>query len=221
MTVDYNNISKKFSDSRKNMKWEEIYYFIDFIQSQNIKNPKILDIGCGNGRLLWELKANNIIAKSTNYTGIDTSSGMIEEATTIYSEEKFLVCDMLELETLWDKKYDCIFFIASFHHLENTQQRLDTLEKVVTILNDWGYIFMTNWSLESDLNKEKYAPSIIENSRNTYGWVDFLVKLWEYKRFYHCFSIEELNNIFTKADLNVRENKEFKNQRNFISILQK
>lgn len=221
MPVDYNNISHKFSESRKNMKWDEIHYFIDFIQSLNKKNPEILDIGCGNWRLLWELQAQNIIKSSKNYTGIDASSGMVDEALKIYSKENFLVCDMWNLEMLWNKKYDYIFFIASFHHLENLEQRLDTLQKAVTMLSDWWYIFMTNWSLESEINKEKYKSSYSENSRNTDWGADFFIKLWEYKRFYHSFSILELETLFKKIGLKIVENKEFENKRNFISILQK
>jgi hypothetical protein len=35
MSVDYNNFATTFSQSRKNMKWEEIDYFIDFLNNQN------------------------------------------------------------------------------------------------------------------------------------------------------------------------------------------
>jgi hypothetical protein len=31
MSVDYNNFAKTFSNSRKNMKWEEIDYFVSFL----------------------------------------------------------------------------------------------------------------------------------------------------------------------------------------------
>jgi ubiquinone/menaquinone biosynthesis C-methylase UbiE len=61
---------------------------------------------------------------------------MIEEARKIYPENNFLVSDMTDLDTFSNKKYDYIFFIASFHHLENSEQRLDTLKKATTMLND-------------------------------------------------------------------------------------
>jgi hypothetical protein len=32
MSVDYNNFAKTFSKSRKNMKWEEIDYFLSFLE---------------------------------------------------------------------------------------------------------------------------------------------------------------------------------------------
>jgi hypothetical protein len=40
--VDYNNFAKTFSASRKNMKWEEIDYFLDKIK--NSEKLNILDI---------------------------------------------------------------------------------------------------------------------------------------------------------------------------------
>jgi tRNA G46 methylase TrmB len=47
MTTDYNNFAKTFSQSRKNMKWEELEYFFS-----HLTQGSILDIGCGSGRLL-------------------------------------------------------------------------------------------------------------------------------------------------------------------------
>jgi hypothetical protein len=40
--VDYNKFAKTFSNSRKNMKWEEIDYFMNFLKKE--KTLKILDI---------------------------------------------------------------------------------------------------------------------------------------------------------------------------------
>jgi hypothetical protein len=42
MTVNYNNFSKTFSQSRKNMKWEEIEYFLETLQ--NKQDITILDV---------------------------------------------------------------------------------------------------------------------------------------------------------------------------------
>lgn len=72
MNVDYNHIATTFARSRKNMKWQEIDYFIDFFQSKNISPQKILDIGCGSGRLLESLQKLQISPQ--NYLGIDLSS---------------------------------------------------------------------------------------------------------------------------------------------------
>jgi hypothetical protein len=38
-------------------------------------------------------------------------------------------------------------------------------------------IFMTNWALDSEFNKEKYSKNIIENSENIYGGLDYSIKI--------------------------------------------
>ncbi|MGB2110948.1 MAG: hypothetical protein ACPHY8_03510 [Patescibacteria group bacterium] len=40
--VDYNNFAKTFSKSRKNMKWEEMEYFLEKLNINN--STKILDV---------------------------------------------------------------------------------------------------------------------------------------------------------------------------------
>jgi len=60
--VDYDNIAKDFSKSRKNMKWEEVNYFISSYLS-DFENKDFLDIGCGSGRLLEQFLDNFDIEK--------------------------------------------------------------------------------------------------------------------------------------------------------------
>jgi hypothetical protein len=67
---------------------------------------------------------------------------------------------MLDLDSL-DKKYNVIFFIASYHHLNNLKDREEALKKAYDLLEDGGIIFMTNWSLNSELNKKRYTKAIV------------------------------------------------------------
>jgi|TARA_Y100001960_G_C14656601_1_gene818646 cyclopropane fatty-acyl-phospholipid synthase-like methyltransferase len=48
--VDYNKFAKTFAQSRRNMKWLEMEYFLNILGFSNQK--RILDIGCGSGRFL-------------------------------------------------------------------------------------------------------------------------------------------------------------------------
>ncbi len=220
MPVDYNKISKTFSHSRKSMKWEEIHFLIDFLKSQNIQEVKILDIGCGSGRLLWELQESGLVSDTEKYLWIDSSSGMIVEAQKNYPGFNFQVLDMKDCEKLGEK-FDLIFFIASFHHLENYEERLETLKKAITILSDWWYICMTNWALKSSLNLQKYSSSEIWGSKNCYSSSDFMIKCWDYQRFYHCFHTSELEELAKNAWGKLIENSVHKSKKNIISIIQK
>jgi len=59
----------------------------------------------------------------------------MEEAQKLYPDFNFIESDMLDVDTL-DKKFDIIFMIASFHHLDTNEKRLELLRKISTILNE-------------------------------------------------------------------------------------
>ncbi len=226
MSVDYNKFAKTFSKSRKNMKWEEIDYFISFLDSKI--DISILDIWCGNWRFLWVLKDKSIDTK--NYLWVDLSDWLLQEAKNIYTENNFLQLNMLDLDKIPLSKsfpprekdlFDYIFFIASFHHLDNLKDRFKVLKKAKKLLKNSWKIFMTNWALNSELNNKKYKNSIISWTDNKFWSLDYNIKIWEYNRYYHCFSLDELSYLFEEVWFEVIENKLFENNRNFISIIQK
>ena len=216
MSVDYNNFAKTFSNSRKNMKWEEIDYFISFLDWK--ENLKILDIWCGNWRFLSNLKEKEILFEE--YIWVDLSGVLLEQATILHPWDRFLQLNMLNLDNIKDK-VNSIFFLASFHHLDNLEDRKEVLKKAYNLLEDNWMIFMTNWALNSELNKEKYSKSIIENSENKFGSLDYSIKIWEYSRYYHCFDLSELEYLFNETWFEIIENREFENKRNFVSIIRK
>lgn len=219
---NYDKIAKTFSKSRKNMKWEEINYFFEKYLKKDKKNISILDVWCGSWRLLehlekyfWDLEFK--------YLWIDSSSEMIFQAKNNFSCKDFEVLDMQKIDELTWKKFDFVFFIASFHHKKNLKERLETLKNLKKVLKKDSLIFMTNWALESDLNKKKYEKSKInlqENNLEKDFWSsDFSIKIWEFFRYYHSFSLEELEFLFEKNDFEIIENRLFENKKNIISIL--
>jgi SAM-dependent methyltransferase len=219
MSVNYNKIAKWFSESRKQMKWEEIDYFISEYLS-DFEWKSFLDIWCGSGRLLEQF-SNSFDISKINYLWLDLSNEMLKHARKNFPEKEFLELNMLDLDKLKWRKFDYIFFIASFHHLENFQYRLEVLEEVKELLNDNWLIFMTNWSLESEVNHERYKSDIIEDSQNEYWSLDYKIYFSEYPRYYHWFSLEELEHLFNENNFEIIENREFDSKRNFVSIIKK
>ncbi len=219
MPTDYNSFANTFSNSRKNMKWEELYYFLD--KSKNYfkkKDLSILDVWCWNARLLSHIKELDFQFK--NYLWIDSSKALLKEAKIYHPEVSFLNLNMLNLETI-KEKYNLIFFIASFHHLDKLEDRIEVLQKTYDKIKSWWLLFITNWSLRSEINYEKYKNSIIPWSENEFWSFDYEIKIWEYKRYYHCFNLKELGFIFRKTHFEIIENREFENKKNFLSILKK
>lgn len=213
MAVDYNSFWKEFAKSRKGMKWEEIDYFID----NHISSPSfsVLDIWCGSWRLLEIFKGRGL---QCNYTWIDLSSVLLTEAQDNHKEATFKELNMLDIDSL-EWKFDYIFFIASFHHLDNPKDREEVLNKAKKLLKEDWKIFMTNWALSSWNNYERYKKSIVENSENEFGGLDYKIKFGEYLRYYHAFTVEELNHLFESTSYNVIENRLFDSQKNFISVI--
>ncbi len=219
MIVDYNKIANGFSDSRKKMKWEEIDYFISNYLD-NFKWKDILDIWCGSARLLEQFSGNFDI-NDINYLWLDLSDEMLNYARNNYPNKDFVNLNMLDLDKLEAKKYDYIFLVASFHHLDNLDDRLKVLKNVYNLLKKDWLVFMTNWALKSDVNNDKYKNDIIANTENEFWSTDYNVYFWDYPRFYHCFDLKELDYLFKESYFEIIENREFDNEKNNISILKK
>jgi hypothetical protein len=57
----------------------------------------------------------------------------LKEAKKLHFENEFLHLDMLNLQKI-KSKFDVIFFIASFHHLESIENRLSVLKQTYDLL---------------------------------------------------------------------------------------
>lgn len=216
MTVDYNSFAKKFANSRKNMKWEEVEYFLSLIDA----NEPLLDIWCGSGRLL-EAYQDYFSRFPKEYNWLDMSEGLLLEAKKQYPDYDFFQANMLEAEKVLNpKKFKNIFLIASFHHLQNLEEREKMMVVLKQLLDTDGKIYMTNWSLDSSVNQEKYSENFIAWSTNMYGSKDYSIKFWEFERYYHSFSLEELEYLAKKTGFNILENRLFDTEKNIITILQ-
>lgn len=216
ITTDYDNFAKTFAKSRKNMKWAELEYFFS-----QIEQGSLLDIWCGSGRLIDQYK-EYFSEDIADYFGLDMSSWLINEAQKSFPQHDFWVWNMLEISSvIWDKKYENIFLIASFHHLETLKERESMMKVIYELCETWAKVFMTNWALESPEHLEKYKNAKIVWSENEFGSSDFSIKIWEFDRFYHNFDLWELEYLSKNAWFNIIENKLFQTQKNFITILQK
>lgn len=205
---DYNDFAKTFSKSRKNLKWQELDTIIRDILVE--KYASILDVGAGNGRFL-EFFRRHHPDFCVEYLGVDSSSQMIQEARDLYVKHDFLVSPMQDVTfECIGKRYDAIVFLASFHHLRTEEERIQVLENFRHLLAQNGKIYMTNWNL---LEQERYTPAHLGNG-------DFSIKIGEYSRYYHGFSLEELENIFLLCGYTILEHRIFEGGRNIFSVLQ-
>lgn len=87
--LSYNKISAEFSATRA-YNWSDAKLLLEFVK----ENDSILDVGCGNGRLIEDLKSK---IKNFTYLGIDNSDGLIAEAQKKNPDYKFEVLDILNI----------------------------------------------------------------------------------------------------------------------------
>jgi tRNA (uracil-5-)-methyltransferase TRM9 len=202
--MSYNAFAETFSNSRKNLHWPELEYIIEDIKNNSYKS--ILDIGCGNGRFLEEWEKLGYIPNT--YLWVDNSEGMILEARKLHPESHFEVIWMQDVtNTEWS--FDAIIFLASFHHLETQEERIEVLQDIKKLLSPNGRIYMTNWNLREQTRYEKSHR----------GNGDFDIKIGEYSRYYHGFTMTELEQLFKETRYSIIENRIFEGGRNFLSML--
>lgn len=153
--MSYDAFATTFSESRKNLHWGEIDYFMEYIQKLSCdKQVSILDVGCGNGRFLETLEKSTL---PYSYLGIDASTGMIEEARKLHPDKNFTVLDMTSLNQFSDQeKFNFIVLIASFHHLHAEDEREKVLRNTKNLLAPGGLVMMTNWNLMEEPNFSRY-----------------------------------------------------------------
>lgn len=218
-TMSYNQFASEFSASRQNL-WPELLEFKKYLKD----GIKVLDLGCGNGRLVSLLKDYKI-----DYVGSDISESLLNYAKKQekgkINEFRFVESDMMKLD-FPKESFDIIFMIASFHHLENKKQRLELLQNMNFWLKKDGILVMTNWNLWEKHNFKKYFKCLFDFSMSK-TFRDFIIPFKNNrgeslgKRFYHSFTKSEIEKLIKKTGFNIIDNKYSDKKKNLITIVHK
>jgi len=114
-------------------------------------NEKILDLGCGDGKLTENLSA---LVPNGFVLGIDASQGMIDVARQKEKDNlKFRLSDINKLELLPDK-FDIIFSNATLHWIKDHKKLWKNLKN---ILSDNGIV---RFNFAADGNCEYFFKTI-------------------------------------------------------------
>lgn len=148
-------IKKRFSWNYKYFigKWDYIENenprynkIVEHINSCNINNPKILDLGCGFGSLSKYLKTDDF----SNLLGVDLSDTAIAKAKKKgYSNTNFIVSDIQKFET--NEKFDIIILNEVIYYLDDY---IGTLSKLSNFFkNENGYFIISIYGVREDIIK--------------------------------------------------------------------
>ena len=130
---------------------------------------QVLDLGCGNGVLLTALP------KNTDYTGLDISQTLIDEARRLHPKHKFIFANVLDPQT-WPGlgKYDFIAALAVFHHLPTPDDHTKLLRNIKQHLKPSGSVLVSVWRLDQPKfdkfrTATKYISIPFHPARSAYG----------------------------------------------------
>jgi ubiquinone/menaquinone biosynthesis C-methylase UbiE len=214
LTIDgYDKTANDWDKTRQNF-WPELILEINKYIIQNVNNSdnkdnyKLLDLGCGNGRLIPEIEELKKQNYNIGYLGMDPSKELIKIAMNKYPKKELITFDGFSLNNklnpnnvnIEDGSFDQVISIAVLHHIPP--------EKVVNWLSEANRVtkrntvsIYTTWNLlESnyELNQNKDAVIGFMNHKNT--------------RYVHHYGYKERNDIFTKSGYKILELKEIKRE---------
>ncbi len=199
----YNTIAGDFSNTR-NRAENEFEKFEKYITG----DKKILDLGCGNGRLLLFLKG--IIKEkdlSQNYSGVDNSEQLLKIAREKHPGINFILGDQLQIP-LKNESCDLIFNIRAFHHIPSKQLRNDALKEMKRVLKDDGILMISVWNLWQKKYLLELASAFARCilTSGGYAYNDTLIK-WgkQRKRYYHAFTRREFQKTVERGGLKIHD----------------
>jgi len=202
---DYNLIAEDFSRTRAGIpKVVEQKPLKDYI----LAGERILDLGCGNGRLYELFKDCSI-----DYYGVDFSEKLIEIAKNHYPKAKFQITDALNLP-FPNNFFDKVLSVAVFHQIPSEEFRRRFLTEIKRVLKPEGYLILTVWYLWREKKVRKLIFKYTLSKLIGKSELDFkdIFLPWKnskgeikVQRYYHCFTKKELIKIFQDVNLKIKE----------------
>lgn len=208
MLVGYDLIADDFSDTRYKV-WPEMKVWQKYFSD----GQKVLDVGCGNGRMM-QLLAGKKIA----YFGCDISNQLINIAKDKcqqynFKTVDFQVADIRKLPYA-NKTFDVLLTVAVLHHLPHPDNRWQALQEMYRVLKPGGLLLMNNWYFWNNFANKKYQIK----KQTLINWLRGLEKQaliipWKnyqgqvlFNRYYYAFHKRELGKLLEQTGFILQQN---------------
>jgi ubiquinone/menaquinone biosynthesis C-methylase UbiE len=193
----YDFIADKFSGTRAFM-WRDLEFLKDMVRP----GERILDYGCGNGRLAGFLEGGY-----GEYKGVDISRNLIDIANQRYHSEKteFIKVDSrFKRLPFEDSYFDAVFSIAVFHHLPSKKYREKLIVELNRILKLNGKIVITVWNLWQKRFWRYHLKAARDKllGKSELDWKDIYISFKSedkvFLRYHHAFMKHDLEQLLRK-----------------------
>jgi len=181
----YERIAQKFNHTRFSY-WNAVRQFLDALPNYSL----VADVGTGNGKYLTYRNDITVV-------GNDMCDNLLHIISNKNKNANILRANALQLPYR-PSMFDAVISIAVFHHIESVDGRLQFIKELIRIMKPQGICLITVWAKEQPIKK---TWKDIGNGDFFVPWVD-TEKNIVYDRYYHLFSREEVNELFSYHEQN-------------------
>lgn len=186
---------------------------LTFVPASGVGVLRVLDAGCGNGRLARALEE---LGRPVEYVGVDADALLLaaaqgQTAGLAHVETSFVQANLAEpgwRDALEERRFDVVFCLATLHHFPGTQLRRRILNDLfdcapdgVTVLSTWQF-----WNSPRLLGRIQpwssvgLAPEDVEAGDVILPWDQGVHAL----RYVHAIGLDELSDVADARGLALR-----------------
>jgi tRNA (uracil-5-)-methyltransferase TRM9 len=198
----YQKYAEEFAATRNYIwqGWNRVGEYLKKFDHEHNLTMRVLDLGCGNGRLYKFLADSGVISDAVSYKGVDDNKYLIDTAQNKYGINLFSLGNALEPLTFVGQGYNVVTAFGLTHHLPSKELRAKWFTSLCAIIAKEGVICLSFWHF--DINKAVATsqtisePKDLENNDYFLGWDNKN----DTPRYCHYFDENEINEIIKLFD---------------------
>jgi len=163
----YDIVGDWFYENRSQSLMEKDH--LDSLISKLPVNARILDLGCGAGKPIYEY----LVHKKFKVVGVDASEKMISIAKKNFPSGEFYIQDMRELAL--NQQFDAIIAWHSFFHLQQPDQ-IEMFSKFKEFLFPNGLLLLTTGTEKTEVWSEINGKQLYHSSLSIEDYNELLKK---------------------------------------------